>query len=227
MLTTYSRLMMTSLLTLFICLGMLVCVVMFIMIIFARFLEHLPGAGDRWFLCQVLDRKPERERSSKWFVTEEEFGESAYPLYCGGWAYVTTVPTVSAVLAWSYSLPYLWIDDLHVTGVIPASKGGVALHDWGYNFLNHHHHYRYGMVGVCTSIPYLQCSRKELFEGSFFTPELMVCGDVTEKEIEVVFNKAEKCKKSGCYDLIYKDDNFDLTVFAPKHRTREVERSEL
>ena len=142
MLTTYSRLMMTSLLTLFISQGRLVCSAMFIMIIFARFLEHLPGAGDRWFLCQVLDRKPERERSSKWFVTEEEFGGSAYPLYCGGWAYVTTVPTVSAVLAWSYSLPYLWIDDLHVTGVIPASKGGVALYDWGYNFLNHHHHYR-------------------------------------------------------------------------------------
>ena len=95
----------------------------------------------------MLDRKPERERSSKWFVTEEEFGGSAYPLYCGGWAYVTTVPTLSAVLAWSYSLPYLWIDDLHVTGVIPASKGGVALYDWGYNFLNHHHHYRYSRGG--------------------------------------------------------------------------------
>ena len=52
----------------------------------------------------------------------------------------------------------------------------------------------------------------------------MVCGDVTEKEIEVVFNKAKKCKKSSCYDLIYKDDDFD---FAPKHRTREVKRSEL
>ena len=77
MLTTYSRLMMTSLWTLFISLGRLVCVVMFIISIIARFLEHLPGAGDRWFLCQVLDRKPERERSSKWFVTEEEFGGSA------------------------------------------------------------------------------------------------------------------------------------------------------
>ena len=55
----------------------------------------------------------------------------------------------------------------------------------------------------------------------------MVCGDVTEKEIEVVFNKAKKCQKSSCYDLIYRDDNFDLTVFTPKQRTREVERSEL
>ena len=109
---------------------------------FGRFLEHLPGTGDKWFLCQVLDRKPEREKTSKWFVTEEEFGGSSYPLYCGGWAYVTTVPTVSAVLAWSYNLPYLWIDDLHVTGVIPTSMTGVDLYDWGYNFLNYHDHYR-------------------------------------------------------------------------------------
>ena len=93
----------------------------------------------------MLDRKPEREKSSKWFVTEEEFGGSAFPLYCAGWAYVTTVPTVTAVLARSHDLPYLWIDDLHVTGVIPASMpgGDLDLYDWGYNFLNYHDHYRF------------------------------------------------------------------------------------
>ena len=90
----------------------------------------------------MLDRRPEREVSSKWFVTEEEYSGLDYPLYCGGWAYVTTVPTVRSVLEWSHDLPYFWIDDLHVTGVIPDSMGGVALYDWGYNFLNHHHHYR-------------------------------------------------------------------------------------
>ena len=69
--------------------------------------------------------------------------------------------------------------------------------------------------------------REELFKGTFFTPELMVCGDVTEKEIEVVFNKAKKCLSSSCYDLIYKDDSFDHTVFAPKYRTKSIDRSEL
>ena len=116
-----------------------------------RPLEHLPGTGDRWFLCQVLDREPEREETSKWFLTEEEYSGSDFPLYCAGWAYVTTVPTVSAVLASSHHLPYLWIDDLHVTGVIPQSMGGVALYDWGYNFLNHHQHYRYALGCVLES----------------------------------------------------------------------------
>ena len=69
--------------------------------------------------------------------------------------------------------------------------------------------------------------REELFQGNFFTPELMVCGDVTEKEIEVVFNKAKKCLASSCYDLIYKDESFDQTVFAPKYRQRNSDRSEL
>ena len=55
----------------------------------------------------------------------------------------------------------------------------------------------------------------------------MVCGDVTEKEIEVVFNKAKKCLASSCYDLIYKDESFDQTVFAPKYRHRSIDRSEL
>ena len=54
-----------------------------------------------------------------------------------------------------------------------------------------------------------------------------MCGDVTEKEIEVVFNKAKKCLASSCYDLIYKDESFDQTVFAPKYRHSSMDRSEL
>ena len=38
------------------------------------------------------------ELSSKWFVTEEEYPDSAYPTYCAGWAYVTNVPTINRIL---------------------------------------------------------------------------------------------------------------------------------
>ena len=73
----------------------------------------------------------------------------------------------------------------------------------------------------------VSCFRKDLFEGSFFTPELMVCGDITGPEIKVVWDKATKCEKSSCYDLIYKDQNFDLAVFAPKPKNRDRSRQEL
>jgi len=180
-----------------------------------RYLSHLPGTGDRWFLCQVLDRQPERDKTSKWFVTEEEFSGDRYPLYCAGWSYVTTLPTILTILSMSYSLPYLWVDDLHVTGVIPTSMDTelqIQMYDWGYTSLNHHTQYR-----------------EELFNGSFFTPELLVCGDVTEEEIQAVYDKAKKCSNNNCYDLIYKDHNFDWSFIAPKLRYRHSPeyRSEL
>ena len=109
-----------------------------------RFLTQLPGAADRWFLCQVLDRKPERDPDNKWFVTQEEYSGKSYPPYCAGWAYVTTTPTIESILSASYNVDPLWIDDLHVTGLIPASmkSGHIPLYDWSYCFLNQHSHYR-------------------------------------------------------------------------------------
>merc|ERR1712012_25364 len=126
-----------------------------------RFLTtFLPQTDRKWFLCHVLDNDPQRHVSSKWFVTREEWPGDTYPQYCAGWAYVTTPATVKQILKWSQKHPYFWIDDLHVTGVIP--DGSIDMFDWKYSFLSYH----------------IQ-TKNDVLHGSFYTPELMVCGDVT------------------------------------------------
>ena len=42
-----------------------------------------------------------RDKASKWFVTAAEWPGAVYPAYCAGWAYVTTLATVRALLDWA------------------------------------------------------------------------------------------------------------------------------
>ena len=147
----------------------------------------LPPPTELWFLCNVLQEvAPIRDPDSKWFVSSAEWAGAEYPAYCAGWAYVTTLPTVSRVLAWASLHPYFWIDDLHVTGTLPALHGGIKMYDWVYSFLTTHVQYS-----------------QQILEGSFFTPELMVCGDVSARQISHVWSKAERCQARGCSDLVY------------------------
>ena len=48
-------------------------------------------------------------------MSREEYPAPLYPDYCAGWAYLTTLPTVAALLAMATSTPQLWIDDLYVS----------------------------------------------------------------------------------------------------------------
>ena len=57
------------------------------------------------------------------YVSEEEYPAPLYPDYCAGWAYLTTLPTVAALLDMVYSTPQLWIDDLYV-----STQGSVPSH---------------------------------------------------------------------------------------------------
>ena len=156
-----------------------------------RFLgTFLPPPSQTWFLCNIQERAPIRSEESKWFVSRAEWPESDYPPYCNGWAYVTSRPTVSRVLAWAEQQPYFWIDDLHVTGSLPALHGGLPRFNWVYSFLTTHLQYK-----------------QQILEGSFYTPELMVCGDISPDQIVRVYRKAEKCHRSRCSDIVYTDQD--------------------
>ena len=176
-----------------------------------RYLQtFLPPPSHSWFLCNVLkDVTPIRDPDSKWFVSRSEWPSSEYPAYCAGWAYVTTLPTLARVLAWSTTQPYFWIDDLHVTGTLPANHGGVEMYDWVYSFLTTHVQYS-----------------QEILEGTFFTPELMVCGDITATQISHVWSKAERCHRRGCSDLVYSNEE-NREAIRPRVRVQSQGRQEL
>lgn len=62
--------------------------------------------------------KPVRQPLSKWYVTKEEYPRTSYPNFLSGWFYVTNIPTVNLLLKTSKDVPYFWIDDLYVTGLL-------------------------------------------------------------------------------------------------------------
>lgn len=89
-------------------------------------LVDLKWEGGQAMAGYVLkNMKPIREPRNKWFVKEEEFGESAYPVFLSGWFYVTTPKISRKVFSLSHVIPYFWIDDVYVTGLI-AEKLKIA-----------------------------------------------------------------------------------------------------
>lgn len=66
----------------------------------------------------LKNMKPIRENHNKWFVTQKEYGQSDYPIFLSGWLYVTTPKISESISRLSHSVPYFWIDDVYVTGII-------------------------------------------------------------------------------------------------------------
>ena len=66
---------------------------------------------------------PQRNRSSKWFVSYEEYALPRYPPFVSGWAYVSTIEAARLLVKHSESSPFFWIDDVYVTGILSNLSG--------------------------------------------------------------------------------------------------------
>ncbi|XP_018319041.1 beta-1,3-galactosyltransferase 5 [Agrilus planipennis] len=61
---------------------------------------------------------PIRDPHSKWYVSQEEYDVDKYPAFVSGWLYITNTKTITDLLAASKKIPYFWIDDLYITGIL-------------------------------------------------------------------------------------------------------------
>lgn len=68
--------------------------------------------------CVIKNMKPIRISQNKWYVTFPEYPNSSYPPFVSGWLYITTIDTVRKILHYSDTVPYFWIDDVYVTGIL-------------------------------------------------------------------------------------------------------------
>lgn len=59
-----------------------------------------------------------RDKKSKWYVDQREYGNRTYPPYCSGNAFLMTWSTAHALLHASTTTPFLWVDDAYLTGVL-------------------------------------------------------------------------------------------------------------
>lgn len=74
-------------------------------------------------VLQGEELRPLRDRSSKWYVSYDEYAPSRYPAFVSGWAYVTTIEAAKKLVHRSESSPFFWVDDVYVTGILANFSG--------------------------------------------------------------------------------------------------------
>ena len=82
------------------------------------YIEHKWGkenilAGYIWPHMNV-----DRNKSSKWFTSEEEFPSKFFLKYCSGSAYLMSTDVVKKFYNKSLETPFFWVDDYFVTGLL-------------------------------------------------------------------------------------------------------------
>lgn len=90
---------------------------MFTLLRHLRSLAELSNVHKRMLLCLVWDRMPVL-REGKWGISEKEFKANYYPVYCSGSAFVMTTDVAVALHEASYAVPFFWVDDFYVTGLL-------------------------------------------------------------------------------------------------------------
>lgn len=90
-----------------------------------------PAAMLNGIHCNVFDHSsPSRDNASKWYVDEQVYSGNDYPIYCAGAAYMMRPVVLSWLCDASAHVPFLWIDDVYVTGML-AEAASVNLIDIG------------------------------------------------------------------------------------------------
>ncbi|XP_070387553.1 beta-1,3-galactosyltransferase 5-like isoform X2 [Dermacentor albipictus] len=90
-----------------------------------------PRAPARLLMCGLI-RRPyvKRSQRSKWRVSFREYRPHRYPPYCSGWAIFMSPDVVRELYRASADVPYFWVDDVLVTGIL-AQRLGIEHVDLG------------------------------------------------------------------------------------------------
>ena len=68
----------------------------------------------------------DRNKSSKWYTSPEEFPDKFFLKYCSGSAYLMTPDVVEKFYKASRSTPFFWVDDYYVTGMLAHATNVTA-----------------------------------------------------------------------------------------------------
>ncbi|XP_035233311.1 beta-1,3-galactosyltransferase 5-like [Stegodyphus dumicola] len=90
--------------------------------------------------CRIMPIGTAPHRSGKYQVTQKEYPLQEYPEYCSGLAYFARPSAMAKIheAATSRRVPYLWIDDIFVTG-LAAGVAGISHVDLGVWFARTEH----------------------------------------------------------------------------------------
>ena len=74
-------------------------------------------------LCNLQPQRRVR-RNGKWHVSPKERPYPYWPPFCQGVAFIVTGSLIPEMYDISFYVPFLWLDDVFVTGFIPLYLGG-------------------------------------------------------------------------------------------------------
>ncbi|KAK2152321.1 hypothetical protein LSH36_333g00014 [Paralvinella palmiformis] len=74
-----------------------------------------------WYRMTVM-------RTGKWKVSVDQWKDNYYPTYCSGSAFTMTMDVALAMYNVSYHVPFFWVDDFYITGLLPLKLGGKVKH---------------------------------------------------------------------------------------------------
>ena len=82
-----------------------------------------PNESWRYTIACLMWRQMRvtRDRSSKWFVSSDEYPYEHFASYCSGSAYFITQDLIQPLFETTRSIPFFWIDDYYITGLLPRA----------------------------------------------------------------------------------------------------------
>lgn len=93
------------------------------MFLLRQHLKRLDSLGDKApkhsIMCYIYKRmKVVRNKKSKWYLSKDEFKDDRFKTYCSGAAFLITSDLVRPMFEASLEVPFFWIDDYYVTGLL-------------------------------------------------------------------------------------------------------------
>ncbi|XP_078087564.1 beta-1,3-galactosyltransferase 5-like isoform X1 [Mustelus asterias] len=78
--------------------------------------ELLLGKNRKDFFTGLVMRgyEPNRDRSSKWYISEQEYPQEKYPPFCSGTGYVLSTDVANGICNVSRIIPYFKLEDVYV-----------------------------------------------------------------------------------------------------------------
>ncbi|XP_042871987.1 beta-1,3-galactosyltransferase 5-like [Penaeus japonicus] len=86
------------------------------------------------FLCYMW-KGSRVKRQGRWAVRSEDYPSDTYPPYCMGAAWVLRTAVLPRLLTAAVRVPFLWVDDVYVTGIL-AQAAGVEHSPWMRKFIS-------------------------------------------------------------------------------------------
>ncbi|ELU11599.1 hypothetical protein CAPTEDRAFT_181503 [Capitella teleta] len=83
------------------------------------------GIENRGLLMCLVWTHMKVMREGKWAISKAEWPEDHYPTYCSGSAFTMSTDVAIALHNVSYQVPFFWVDDFYITGLLPLKLGTV------------------------------------------------------------------------------------------------------